>query len=190
VGFADLRQAGGGEVCARCSKGRYSAYRGIEVGQVFYLGTKYSEALGATVLDAAGRALPIEMGCYGIGISRTMAAAIEQSHDEHGIIWPLPLAPFTVEVVPVSLKDAPVREASERLYSELRGAGVECLLDDRDERPGVKFKDADLFGIPFRLVIGQKGLARGVVEWKERQNGAVREVPIAEVVARVKEAVG
>jgi prolyl-tRNA synthetase len=188
VTFADLRQASGGEICPRCSKGTYGAYRGIEVGHVFYLGTKYSAALGATVLDAEGRALPIEMGCYGIGISRTMAAAIEQSHDENGIIWPLPLAPFTVEVIPISSKDAPVREAAERLYGELRAAGVECLLDDRDERPGVKFKDADLFGIPFRLVIGQKGLGRGVVEWKDRRTGEVQEIPIGEVVARVRSA--
>jgi prolyl-tRNA synthetase len=188
IHFADLRQASGGEVCPRCSKGTYRAHRGIEVGHVFYLGAKYSSALGATVLDAEGRALPIEMGCYGIGISRTMAAAIEQSHDDDGIIWPLPLAPFAVEVIPVSMKDAPVREAAERLYGELRAAGVECLLDDRDERPGVKFKDADLFGIPFRLVVGQKGLARGVVEWKDRATGEVREVPVEEAVARLREA--
>jgi prolyl-tRNA synthetase len=186
VTFADLRQAVGGERCPRCSKGTYSAHRGIEVGHVFYLGTKYSSAMGATILDAEGRAVPVEMGCYGIGISRTMAAAIEQSHDENGIIWPMPLAPFAVEIVPVSVKDAPVMEAAEKLYAELTGAGIDCLLDDRDERPGVKFKDADLIGIPLRVTIGQKGLGRGVVEWKDRRTGETHEVPVAEAAARLR----
>lgn len=186
VTFADLRQAVGGERCPRCSKGTYSAHRGIEVGHVFYLGTKYSSALGATILDAEGQSIPIEMGCYGIGVSRTMAAAIEQSHDENGIIWPMPLAPFAVEIVPISVKDAPVMEAAERLYAELTGAGIECLLDDRDERPGVKFKDADLIGIPLRVTIGQKGLGRGVVEWKDRRTGETHEVPVAEAAARLR----
>jgi prolyl-tRNA synthetase len=186
VTFADLRQAVGGEACPRCGKGRYTSHRGIEVGHVFYLGTKYSSALGANILDAEGRSVPIEMGCYGIGISRTMAAAIEQSHDENGIIWPMPLAPFAVEIVPISVKDAPVMEAAEKLYAELMGSGVDCLLDDRDERPGVKFKDADLIGIPLRVTIGQKGLSRGVVEWKDRRTGEAHEVPVAEAAARLR----
>lgn len=190
VTFADIRQAVAGEPCPRCADGAYEAHRGIEVGQVFYLGTKYSEAMGATYLDAAGQAHPIEMGCYGIGVSRTMAAAVEQNHDRDGIIWPLALAPYPVEIVPVSVTDTAVREAGESLYGELRGAGVEALLDDRDERPGVKFKDADLIGIPLRVTVGQKGLARGVVELRHRRDGRQEELPVAEAAARLRAAIG
>jgi prolyl-tRNA synthetase len=190
VAFADLRQAAAGDRCPRCGQGAYELRRGIEVGQVFYLGTKYSEAMGATFLDAEGQARPVEMGCYGIGISRTMAAAIEQSHDKDGIIWPLALAPYQVEVVPVSVTDGGVREAAEKLYAQLLERGADVLIDDRDERPGVKFKDADLIGIPLRATVGQKGLARGVVELRHRRDGSVIELPLGEAAARLVEQLG
>ncbi len=186
VGFADLRQAIAGDPCPRCGEGHYEIHRGIEVGQVFYLGTKYSEPMGATFLDAQGQSHPIVMGTYGIGVSRTMAAAVEQNHDADGIVWPLPIAPYPIEIVPVSVTDTAVREAALRLYGELRGAGVEPLLDDRDERPGVKFKDADLIGIPLRVTVGQKGLARGALELRHRQHGAVVDLPVAEAASRLK----
>jgi prolyl-tRNA synthetase len=190
VSFADLRQANAGEPCPRCAKGVYESHRGIEVGQVFYLGTKYSDSMGATYLDAHGQAHSIEMGCYGIGVSRTMAAAVEQNHDGDGIVWPLPLAPYPVEIVPVSVTDAAVREAGEKLDAELRSRGVECLLDDRDERPGVKFKDADLIGIPLRVTVGPKGLAKGVLEVRRRADGVVEEIPVGEAAARLRETIG
>jgi prolyl-tRNA synthetase len=183
--FADLRQAVAGDPCPRCGDGVFEEHRGIEVGQVFYLGTKYSEPLGATFLDAGGQAHPIEMGTYGIGVSRTMAAAVEQNHDADGIIWPLALSPFPVEIVPTSVTDAPVREAAEKLYGELRAQGVEALMDDRDERPGVKFKDADLIGISLRVTVGQKGLARGVVELRERREKINHELAVGDAAAHV-----
>ena len=185
--FVDLRQAVAGDGCARCGEGKYGIHRGIEVGQVFYLGTKYSAAMGATVLDAAGQACLIEMGCYGIGISRTMAAAVEQSHDQNGIIWPKALAPFAVEIVPVSMRDEAVCAAADALYHDLRAAGVDTLIDDRDDRPGVKFKDADLIGIPLRVTIGSKGLERGAVELRHRHDGAVEDIPLAAAAARLRE---
>src|SRR5262249_35919855 len=144
------------------------AHRGIEVGQVFYLGTKYSEAMGARYLDAGGTERAIEMGCYGIGITRTVAAAIEQHHDAAGIMWPAPLAPFGVHVIPVSATDVTLRETAERVATELEAAGVDTLYDDRDERPGVKFKDADLIGLPVRVTVGPRALQRGCVELKRR----------------------
>ena len=189
VTFADLRQALAGDRCPRCGEGSFETHRGIEVGQVFYLGTKYSQAMGATFLDAEGQAHPIEMGCYGIGISRTMAAAVEQSHDANGIIWPLPLAPMPIHIVPTAVQEAPVREAAEKLHDELRGAGIEPLLDDRDERPGFKFKDADLIGIPLRVTVGTKGLQRGIVELKRRKEGDTTELPIADAAARLRQMV-
>jgi prolyl-tRNA synthetase len=185
VTFADLRQAVAGDPCPRCEKGAFEEHRGIEVGQVFYLGTKYSDPLGATFLDAEGQTRPIEMGTYGIGVSRTMAAAVEQNHDADGIVWPLPLSPFPVEVVSTSVTDTAVREAAEKLYGELRAQGVEPLLDDRDERPGVKFKDADLIGIALRVTVGQKGLAKGTVELRERRDRSVVELPLGEAAARI-----
>jgi prolyl-tRNA synthetase len=186
--MVDLRVAGAGDRCPRCA-GRFVLQRGIEVGQVFYLGTKYSEALKATVSDADGKERVLEMGCYGIGVTRTIAAAIEQNHDDAGIIWPMPLAPFHVVVVPVNLTDERLRATAERLYAELTARGVEVLLDDRDERPGVKFKDADLIGCPLRITVGPRALERGAVELKRRTEKAATEVPIAEVVARVAEMV-
>jgi prolyl-tRNA synthetase len=183
--FADLRQARAGDRCARCAAGTYEEHRGIEVGQVFYLGTKYSQAMGATFLGADGASRPIEMGCYGIGITRTVAAAIEQHHDDAGIVWPAPLAPYAVHVVPVSMADAALRETAERLGGELAAAGSDVLLDDRDERPGVKFKDADLLGLPVRVTVGARALARGCVEVKPRAAAAAAEVLVGEVAARV-----
>jgi prolyl-tRNA synthetase len=178
--FGDLRLAMAGDVCPRCDRGSLEAYRGIEVGQVFYLGTKYSEAMGATYLDAEGRERPIEMGCYGIGISRLVAAAIEQNHDSNGIIWPISIAPFHVLLLPISYKDNAIREATDKLYQELQHQGIEVLLDDRDERPGVKFKDADLVGIPLRVTIGAKGLEKGCIELRWRHDGKTDEIPVAD----------
>jgi prolyl-tRNA synthetase len=160
------------------------------VGQVFLLGTKYSETMGATFLDAAGTQRPIEMGCYGIGITRTIAAAIEQHHDDGGIIWPTPLAPYGALVVPLAAADAQLGETAERLAAELEAAGVDTLLDDRDERPGVKFKDADLIGLPVRLTVGPRALARGAVELKRRSDKQATEVPVAEAAARAAALVG
>jgi prolyl-tRNA synthetase len=184
VRFADLRGARAGDVCGRCGEGRFAVRRGIEVGQVFYLGTKYSQAMKATFLDAAGAEQVIEMGTYGIGITRTMAAAVEQNHDEAGIKWPVALAPFQALIVPVSTEDVRQRETAERIYGELGGAGLEVLLDDRPGRPGVKFKDADLIGVPFRVTVG-RALERGCVEIKARDASEATEVPVAEAVARL-----
>ena len=166
--YADLRQAVAGDPCPRCD-GHLEGWRGIEVGHVFKLGTKYSEALNATVLDEKGQERPLFMGCYGIGVGRTMAAAIEQNHDENGIIFPMPIAPFQVLVTMLNPNDEEVRTASETLYGALQGLGVEVLLDDRDERPGSKFKDADLIGIPLRVTVGARGLKEGAVELQERK---------------------
>ncbi|HYR95709.1 MAG TPA: proline--tRNA ligase [Candidatus Binatus sp.] len=190
VTFADLRQARPGDRCARCEEGTLGGHRGIEVGQVFYLGTKYSTAMGATVLDAEGVQRPIEMGCYGIGITRTVAAAIEQHHDDAGIVWPAPLAPYGAVVVPVSMADAALRETAERVTADLETAGVDTLLDDRDERPGVKFKDADLIGLPVRVTVGPRALARGNVELKRRTDAPATEVPIAEAAQKAAAMVG
>ena len=178
--FADLRFVKAGDACPRCERGLLEAHRGIEVGQVFYLGTKYSETMGATYLDAEGRERPIEMGCYGIGISRLVAAAIEQNHDVNGIIWPFSIAPFHVLLLPINYKDKVIREATDKLYQELQQQDVEVLIDDRDERPGVKFKDADLVGIPLRVTIGAKGLEKGCIELRWRHNGKTDEIPVAD----------
>lgn len=186
---ADLRVATAGDSCLRCSVGRLEEHRGIEVGQVFYLGTKYSKTLGATVLDAEGAERTIEMGCYGIGVTRTLAAAVEQNHDDRGIIWPASIAPYEVVIVPVKWSHEGSRERSERLYHELQRCGVEVLLDDRDERAGVKFNDADLTGIPFRVTIGPRGVEAGTVELKARRDEDASELPIAAAAARIAELV-
>jgi len=168
--FMDLRMLKEGDRCPRCGKS-LNFSRGIEVGHIFKLGTKYSNALNATYLDEKGREREIVMGCYGIGIGRTAAAAIEQCHDEDGIIWPMPIAPFQVIIVPVNNKSEPLMETAEGIYRLLSGNGVEVLLDDRDSTPGVKFKDADLIGIPLRVTLGEKNLKRGLVEIRRRKNG-------------------
>jgi prolyl-tRNA synthetase len=169
--FVDLRNVEAGDPCPRCEGGKLEMWRGIEVGHVFKLGTKYSQALSATYLDADGKEQVIFMGCYGIGIGRTVAAAIEQNHDDNGIIFPIPLAPFHCSVVALNTKDKGVMAAAEEMYFRLEQQGIEVLFDDRDERPGVKFKDNDLIGIPLRIVVGSKGLAEGKVEVKIRRSG-------------------
>ncbi|MBI3785285.1 MAG: proline--tRNA ligase [Deltaproteobacteria bacterium] len=187
--FADLRLARTGDPCPRCDGGVFNGHRGIEVGNIFYLGTKYSEPMKATFLDAQGTERPMEMGCYGIGVTRTAAAAVEQNHDDNGIIWPLPLAPAHVHIVPVNWTDERMRGAAEKLYGDLRNAGIEVLLDDREERPGSKFKDADLLGIPFRVTIGGKGLDRGCFELKRRTDAAAQDMPVADAANQLTEMV-
>jgi prolyl-tRNA synthetase len=162
--------------------------RGIEVGHIFQLGRKYSEAMKAEVLDESGKSVTMFMGCYGIGVTRVVAAAIEQNHDERGIVWPEPIAPFNVSLIPINLqKSERVRETSERLYDVLQAAGFEVLYDDRDARPGVKFADDELVGIPHRLVVGDKGLERGVVEYKPRSGDGAADVPLDSVVEFLRE---
>ncbi len=164
-------------------QGRLGIARGIEVGHIFQLGRKYSEAMKAEVLDESGKSVTMFMGCYGIGVTRVVAAAIEQNHDERGIVWPEPIAPFNVSLIPINLqKSERVREASERLYVELQAAGFEVLFDDRDARPGVKFADDELVGIPHRVVIGDKGLERGVLEYKPRSGDGACDVPLAGIL--------
>ena len=180
--FADIRNVQAGDPCPRCESGKLEMWRGIEVGHVFKLGTKYSKSLNATYLDANGKEQIIFMGCYGIGIGRTVAAAIEQNHDENGIIFPVALAPFHCSVVAVNTKDAGVMAAAEEIYLKLEQAGLEVLFDDRDERPGVKFKDNDLIGIPLRIVVGSKGLAEGKVELKLRKTGEMLSLPIEQAI--------
>jgi prolyl-tRNA synthetase len=183
--YADLRVAGDGDGCPTC-KGALKIMRGIEVGHIFKLGSKYSESMGATFLDSNGKQRPMIMGCYGIGIGRTAAAAIEQNHDEAGIIWPAPLAPFDCEVLAVNVKKPEVLAAAELIYGKLKDTGLEILFDDRGERAGVKFSDADLIGIPLRVVVGERNLADGVVELKDRRSGTVRLVKAADIVAEVE----
>jgi prolyl-tRNA synthetase len=158
--------------------------KGIEVGHVFMLGTKYSQAMGATFLDPQGQERLAVMGCYGIGVGRTAAAAIEQNHDAKGIIWPVPIAPFHVHLLPLS-RSAAVTDTAASLYDTLMGAGVEVLWDDRDERAGVKFNDADLIGSPYQLVIGDKGLAQGTVELKRRKTGETTKLPPDKVLEQL-----
>ncbi|KAB7623221.1 proline--tRNA ligase [Alkalilimnicola sp. S0819] len=173
----DLREVRDGDPSPD-GQGRLRITRGIEVGHIFQLGRKYSEAMGATVLDEQGRAQPLIMGCYGIGVSRVVAAAIEQNHDERGIVWPLPIAPFQVALISLQMdKSAAVAEASEQLYAQLQEAGVDVLWDERDARPGVKFADMELIGIPHRLVISPRGLEAGTLEYRARTDSENRDVP-------------
>jgi len=183
---ADIRLARVGETCPRCRKGTLREFRGIEVGHIFKLGVKYSEALGATFLDEKGKRQSIIMGCYGIGIGRTVAAAIEQSHDENGIIFPESIAPFTVEVLPVQTNNEDVMRFAGELYEVFRGKGIDVLLDDRDIRPGMRFKDADLIGIPLRVTIGRRFLEENVVEIFVRDTGEVMEFPKDAVVEEIE----
>ncbi len=178
---ADLRNVVEGDPSPD-GQGQLSIRRGIEVGHIFQLGEKYSAAMNATVLDEHGKAVVMTMGCYGIGVSRIVAAAIEQNHDDHGIIWPDAIAPFQVALVGIGLhRSERVREAVEQLYARLRAAGIAVLLDDRNERPGVIFADMELIGIPHRLVIGEKGLDKGEVEYKHRRSGEVAHWPLAQI---------
>jgi prolyl-tRNA synthetase len=185
--FLDLRMVSDGDFCARCGE-PLQIVRGIEVGHVFKLGTKYSEAMGAAYLDSDGQERPVVMGCYGIGVGRTAAAAIEQHHDADGIVWPLPIAPLQVMVLPVNVTDSRSWETAQSLHDGLEAAGVEVLLDDRDERPGMKFKDADLIGLPLRLTIG-RALAEGQVELMARRTRRMMKVRLEEVVPLVRQMV-
>jgi prolyl-tRNA synthetase len=184
--WADLLLVGAGDPCPRCD-GTLEVYRGIEVGHIFMLGAKYSQAMECYYSDENGERHPMEMGCYGLGIGRTVAAAIEQNHDKDGIIWPLPLAPFEVLVMSLNQKDDEVRRAADEIYDQLVGQGVDVFYDDRDERPGVKFKDADLIGIPVRVAVGAKSLAEGKVEVSLRRDREKILVPAGEAVAKVAE---
>jgi prolyl-tRNA synthetase len=183
VQFADLRNARPGDPSPR-KDGILKATRGIEVGHVFMLGTKYSEAMHAAYLDPQGQETFAVMGCYGIGVGRTAAAAIEQNHDDKGIIWPVPIAPFHVHLLTVS-QSASTTKAATHLYQELTDAGFEVLWDDRDERAGVKFNDADLLGAPFQIVIGDKGLTEGLVELKSRKDGVKVKLPPAQMIGHL-----
>jgi prolyl-tRNA synthetase len=161
-----------------------SLQRGIEVGHVFFLGDKYSKALGATFLEKDGKPATLQMGCYGIGISRIAAAAIEQNHDDKGIIWPLAIAPFEVVICPMGLqKSETVRNAAESLYQGLQDAGVDVILDDRDTRPGIMFADWELIGVPLRITIGDRGLKDNVIEVQTRRADAAAKVPVEQVLA-------
>jgi len=179
--FADIHTAAAGDACSQCGK-PLRIEKVIEIGNIFKLGTKYSVPLKANYLDEQGNEKPIIMGSYGIGPARIAAAAIEQGNDKDGIIWPLSIAPFQLHVIPVNVKDQPSMDAAEELYAALVEKGFEVLLDDRDERAGVKFKDADLVGIPYRVIIGDKNLKEGLVEFKERRTGKVEKVKVAEAV--------
>ena len=184
-GAADLRNVVEGDP-SPSGKGCLRIARGIEVGHIFQLGCKYSEALGATVLDEQGKSVTMSMGCYGIGVTRVVAAAIEQNNDERGIIWPEPIAPFTVVIVGLNwAKSARVRETAERLYAGLNEAGVDVLLDDRDARPGVKFADAELVGIPHRVVVAERGLEAGKLEYRHRRAEQNEELPLDDAVAAI-----
>lgn len=174
---ADIRLIQEGDPCPHCG-GEVSKARGIEVGQVFKLFTKYSSALKATYLDENGKEQPMVMGCYGVGVSRTMAAAIEQNYDDNGIIWPIEIAPYHVLVVPVITKDEASAAKAEEIYMQLKKVGLETVIDDRNERPGVKFKDADLIGYPLRVVVGPKTLTEGNLEVKIRKTGEIRYLPL------------
>ncbi len=188
--YADIRTATEGDVCPRCDKGKYRFVKGIEVGHVFKLGTKYSEAMGAKYLDKDGKEKFAVMGCYGIGVGRTVAAAIEQNYDKDGIIWTLPLAPFQVLVLPVNASHGESMEVAKKIYDELNALAVEVLFDDRDERPGVKFKDADLIGIPYRVTIGEKNLKNGNVEIRTRSAGKNELVSRNDAVGHLKKVLG
>jgi prolyl-tRNA synthetase len=184
--WCDLRTVSAGEPCAKCGK-PLKIRRAIEVGHVFKLGTKYSEKLNATFLAEDGSRKVSHMGCYGIGVTRTLQAIIEQSNDKDGIIWPRSVAPYLVCITPLGVvPDSEVMKTAEQIYSELSAAGIDVIIDDRDERPGVKFKDADLVGFPIRVAVGEKSLAKGEIEIKLR-GGELASVPKAEAVTRVLE---
>ncbi len=183
--IVDLRTAKAGDPCPNCQKPMIEK-RGIEVGHIFKLGTKYSTAMKCNFLDAEGKENPMTMGCYGLGVGRTVAAAIEQNHDDKGIIWPLPLAPYEVVLVMLNSDKPDVVEAAESLYTQLKEAGFDVLFDDRPERPGVKFNDMDLIGFPVRIVAGARGLAEGNVELSLRSGGDKTLVPITELIETVQ----
>jgi prolyl-tRNA synthetase len=180
----DLRNAAAGDPCPKC-EAALEIVHGIEVGHVFKLGTKYSESLNANYLDADEKKHPIIMGCYGIGVTRVVAAIVETCHDNGGIVWPEAVAPYTVEIIPLNVTDETVMNTATKIYDQLTAAGVDVLMDDRDQRPGFKFKDADLIGLPYRMIVGGKGLKDGIVEIKRRTDQEAERVPIAEAVGHV-----
>ncbi|MFH1491181.1 MAG: His/Gly/Thr/Pro-type tRNA ligase C-terminal domain-containing protein, partial [Pseudomonadota bacterium] len=180
--FGDLRLIAPDDPCPKCG-GSISFGRGIEVGHIFKLGAKYSKAMGAVFLDRNGREMPIIMGCYGIGVGRTIAAAIEQNHDADGVIFPIPIAPFEVVILPLQVHESEVMEAAEKIYGKLLDQGMDVLLDDRDLRAGIKFKDADLLGTPLRITIGSKSLKNGQVEIKLRSEPKSSLIPVLEAAA-------
>lgn len=182
--WASLRTVQAGEGCPNCGQ-PLQVFKAVEIGHIFKLGTRYSESMGAQVLNADGTETPIVMGSYGIGVERLMAAAVELGHDESGIMWPEAIAPFQVVVTPVNINDDAMRQAAEQIYTELLSNGIDTLLDDRDERPGVKFKDADLIGIPYRITIGRK-ISEGIVEVLERRTREVREINLSSIVNEMK----
>ena len=188
---ADLRNVVAGDP-SPCGKGVLEIKRGIEVGHIFQLGTKYSEAMGCTVMGENGKPATLTMGCYGIGVSRVVAAAIEQNHDERGIIWPDALAPFQVALIPMKYEKEEVRAATDALYQQLTAAGIEVLLDDRDRKtsPGVKFADMELMGIPHRIVVSDKGIAAGSYEYKGRRDSETTPVPVADVLEFLQQKMG
>ena len=184
----DLRNATADDPCPKCEE-TLEVVHGIEVGHVFKLGTKYSEALGASWLDPQEKKHPIIMGCYGIGVTRIVAAIVETSRDEGGIIWPATVAPYTVELIPLNIKDETVMNTAGEIYDQLTAAGIDVLMDDRDQRPGFKFKDADLIGLPVRMVVGGKGLKNGIVEVKRRTESEATRVPLAQAAMYVTDLV-
>jgi prolyl-tRNA synthetase len=184
--FVDIRRFTPGDHCPLCGE-ETRLDKGIEVGHTFKLGTKYSKVMGATFLDDQGREKEIVMGCYGIGVGRTVAAAIEQYYDQNGIIFPMPIAPFQVLILPVNIKMEFLKETAEQLYQTLSDNSIEVLYDDREETPGVKFKDADLIGIPLRVTLGEKNLKKGLVEIKKRRTGEIFLVEKEEVLSKIKE---
>jgi len=186
--WLDLREVRAGEGCPMCDS-PLEVRKAIEAGHIFKLGTRYTEALGASVLDEAGESRPIVMGSYGIGIERTMAAVVERCHDDAGIVWPLSVAPFEVVVTILNPKDAATSDAGGAIYDALVGAGIEVLLDDRPERPGVKFNDADLIGIPYRLTVGPKGLEEGKVELMRREGRESRRVDVNKAASLVTDTI-
>jgi prolyl-tRNA synthetase len=186
----DIRNAVAGDASPD-GKGRLEIARGIEVGHIFQLRTKYSQAMKATFLGEDGTAKPFEMGCYGIGVTRIVAAAIEQNHDARGIVFPAPMAPFAACLVPIGYhKSAQVRAAADRLYGELIDSGVDLLMDDRDERAGVLFADMELLGIPHRVVLSERGLAAGTVEYKGRRDDKPQDLALAGIAGLLKEKLG
>jgi prolyl-tRNA synthetase len=187
---ADLRKVVEGNPSPD-GKGLLRIARGIEVGHIFQLGTKYSEAMGCTVLDEKGQEHVVTMGCYGIGVTRIVGAAIEQNHDDKGIVWPAAIAPFQVAIVPMNYhKSEKVRAAADALLAALEAAGIDALLDDRDARAGVMFADMELIGVPHRIVVGERGLDKGALEYKGRRDEAPTDVPTAEVVGFLKAKLG
>jgi prolyl-tRNA synthetase family II len=186
--WADLRRVGAGDPCPSCGR-PLEQFRAVEIGHIFKLGRLYSEALGATVLDDQGKARTLVMGSYGIGVERALATIVEVHHDQAGIVWPFQVAPFELAVVPLATGDAAAAEVAERLYRELLAAGVDAVIDDRPDHPGAKLTDVELVGIPYRLVVGPRGLAGGVVELTTRRTGETVRIPVGQAVARAGETI-